>query len=69
MKQLTNKENFIFKLLSHETITFLFNDYRWLNSLIESPQQELLFLLLSSELNEVRAICSDERLDLLAAVE
>ena len=59
MKQLTNKECFPFKIISHEAVTFLFNDYRWVNGLVESSHQELLMLLLQSELNEVRAICSD----------
>lgn len=68
LKQLTNKECFPFKVISHEAVTFLFNDYRWVKALLDSPQQELLMLLLQAELNEVRAICSDERLDLVTAV-
>jgi len=48
---------------------FLLNDYRWVHGLVESPHQELFMLLLQSELNEVRAICSDDRLDLTVSVE
>lgn len=39
MKQLTNKECFPFKAVAHESITFLFNDYRWVNGLLESSHQ------------------------------
>jgi hypothetical protein len=69
MKQLTNKECFPFKTVSHEAVMFLLNDYRWVHGLVESPHQELFMLLLQSELNEVRAICSDDRLDLTVSVE